>query len=416
MKILWLSNNPCYAIEKLSPKTQSGGWLKALNYHIVNQDDIELSVCFYWPVALEPFEFHNTMYYPIVTSKPKSFFKKIGHKISGDNNQNAEIKKIYDIVNKVNPDLIHVHGTELNLGLIQYETSIPVVISIQGILSPYYEKYFSGIPEKYLKRVKKWNFMSLFKALNSAFKLNAERERHILKVAHYIMGRTDWDKRVTRLLAPKSTYFVGNEILRKAFYNTNHIWNKSNFDTPLKLVTTCGDVAYKGFELIVKTAKLLHDYGIEIEWYVIGLNEHNVTTKAVKSWLKHDLDHVGIKLLGVMNENELVKTLLESDIYCQVSHIENSPNSLCEAMMLGMPLVATNVGGTSSMMKSNVEGILVQEGEPYELAGAILELKNDFKKAKAYGLNGRKRALERHKPSKVVEEVITTYNTIIQKS
>ena len=72
MKILWLSNNPCYAIKKLSPNTQSGGWLKALNYHIVNEEDIDLSVCFYWPVAMKPFEFHNTKYYPTTEIKPTS--------------------------------------------------------------------------------------------------------------------------------------------------------------------------------------------------------------------------------------------------------------------------------------------------------------------------------------------------------
>jgi glycosyltransferase involved in cell wall biosynthesis len=415
MKILWLSNNPCYAIEKLSPNTQSGGWLKALNYHLIEKDDVELSVCFYWSEPLDPFEFHNTKYYPISIPKPKSIWEKIRNKVSGNTDDNyISIKKINDIVNQVNPDVIHVHGTELNFGLIQYETSIPVVISIQGILSPYYEKYFSGIPEKYLKRIKKLSLVSFFKPLNSAFRINAERERKILKVAKHIMGRTDWDKRVTRLLAPESNYFLGNEILREAFYNDNHIWNKTSFDQPLKLITTSGDVAYKGFELIVKTAKLLHDFNIKIEWYVVGLNESNLIPKAVKSWLKCDLDHLGIKLLGMMNESKLIQKLLESDIYCQVSHIENSPNSLCEAMMLGMPLIATNVGGTSTMVKNKHEGILVQEGEPYEFAGAIIELKNNFSRAKNYGENARITAMDRHRPSKVVTEILNSYESIVQ--
>ena len=417
MKILWLSNNPCYAIKKLSPNTQSGGWLKALNYHLVNEDHIELSVCFYWPEPIEPFEFHNTKYYPITTPKHKSIWKKVRNKVSGNtNDNNASIKKINEIVKHVNPDLIHVHGTELNFGLIQYKTSIPILISIQGILSPYYEKYFSGIPEKYLKQIKKPGFMSFFKALNSAFRINAERERHILTVAKHIMGRTDWDKRITRLLAPESDYFVGNEILRQAFYKEDYVWNKTSFDTPLKLITTSGDVAYKGFELIVKTAKILYDYGIKIEWYVVGLNETNVIPRAVKNWLDYNPKAIGIKFLGMMNENELVNKLQTCDIYCQVSHIENSPNSLCEAMMLGMPLVATNVGGTSSMMKTNVEGILVQEGEPYEYAGAIIELRDDFKKAKSYGENARKRAMHRHGPTKVVNEITGAYKAILKKN
>ncbi|MEY8847888.1 glycosyltransferase family 4 protein [Psychroserpens sp. XS_ASV72] len=414
MKILWLTNNPSYAIEKLSPETQSGGWLKALNYHLAENQDIELNVCFYWSVALEPFEFHNTMYYPVTEVKPKSMKDKLVAKVSGSQNDHLSIQKIKAIVDKVKPDLIHVHGTELNLGLIQFETSVPVVISIQGILSPYYEKYFSGIPEAILKKTKK-SGLSFSKGINSAFRLNAVRERNILKSAQFIIGRTDWDKRMTRLLAPNSQYFVGNEILREAFYDTKNIWKKTSFEQPLKLITTTGNVAYKGFELIVKTATLLRQYDVEFEWSVVGLNENNSIPKAVENWLEPNYKEIGVQFLGIKNETELVALLLQSDIYCQVSHIENSPNSLCEAMMLGMPIAATNVGGTSSMLENNHEGILVQEGEPYDLAGAIVALQNDFEKAKVYGENARKTALLRHDPKKVVDEITKTYYSILEK-
>ena len=415
MKILWLTNNPSYAIEKLSPETQSGGWLKALNYHLVKSQNIELSVCFYWPVSLVPFEYHNTTYYPITKEKPKTLKDKVVNKISGYNNDALNIKKIKEVVSKVKPDVIHVHGTELNLGLIQFETSIPVVISIQGLLSPYYEKYFSGIPETYLKKIKKTGYIPYLKGLNDAFRLNSERERKILKATKYVMGRTDWDKRITRLLAPKSEYFIGNEILRESFYKPENRWSKTNFGTPLQLITTTGDVAYKGFELIAKTAKILSDYEIDIEWLVVGLNEKSILPQAVEQWLNFDYEALGIKFLGIKNESELIEHLLESDIYCQVSHIENSPNSLCEAMMIGMPIVATNVGGTSSMLQHDHEGVLVQEGEPYGLAGAIVMLSNDFEKAKTYGENAKSTAILRHDPSKVVNEISKAYVTILKK-
>lgn len=416
MKILWLSNNPCYAIEKLSPETQSGGWLKALNYHIVEQNDIELSICFYWPNTLEPFEYHKTKYYPVTASKPNSLREKIARRVVGDTNEKENIKKLLDVVNEVKPDIIHVHGTELNFGLIQNQTSIPVVISIQGLLSPYYEKYFSGIPEKYLKRSKRISYRNIFRSLNNSFRINAIRERRILKKARYIIGRTSWDKRITGLLAPDRTYFSGNEILRDSFYREKNVWKKTSFNTPLTLITTSGNVAYKGFELIVKTADILNRYGVQVEWLVVGLDQKDNVVQAVKHWLKIDLKKIGIKFLGTLNEKQLIEALLRSDIYCQVSHIENSPNSLCEAMMLGMPIVATNVGGTSSMLKSDYEGILTQEGEPYDMAGAIVTLQNDLEKAKKYGDNARKTALSRHDPEQVVDEITSVYNTILSQN
>ena len=129
--------------------------------------------------------------------------------------------------------------------------------------------------------------------------------------------------------------------------------------------------------------------------------------------LELDLEKIGVNLLGVRTEHELIEMLRESDIYCQVSHIENSPNSLCEAMMLGIPVVATNVGGTSSLLTDGQEGILVQEGEPYSFAGAILELSNNFNAASEFAQKGRIRALKRHEPSKVVREITNAYNTIL---
>jgi glycosyltransferase involved in cell wall biosynthesis len=413
MKVLWFALNPCYALKKLSPQTVSGGWLLALNEHLVKLESIELHVCFYWPTALEPFEFHNTRYYPILKSKPKNLVDKVFKKLLNFNYDKEDTDSLLEIIKEIEPDIIHVHGTELNFGLVKQMVSIPVIVSIQGILSPLYNKYFSGIPEKYIKKVKKRSLIQSFNSINKSFYLNAEREKKILKPIDYVIGRTDWDRRVTKVLAPHSKYFVGNEILRDSFYNEKNKWNKSCFGIPLKLITTTSDVTYKGFELIVYVAKFLHELGIDIEWKIVGLNENSTITRAVKHYLRCDFNRIGIMFCGILNENKLVNLLSESDIYCQVSHIENSPNSLCEAMILGMPVVATNVGGTSSLLENKVEGILVQEGEPYEFAGAIIELLNDFKIAQTYAANARQKALERHSPSNVLEETINTYRAIL---
>ena len=82
-------------------------------------------------------------------------------------------------------------------------------------------------------------------------------------------------------------------------------------------------------------------------------------------------------------------------------------------MILGMPCIATDVGGTSSLLCNKKDGLLIQDGDPWSLAGAIIELKNNYEKAIEYGVNARKKAIERHNPAKIVSDLIDIYNDII---
>ena len=99
-------------------------------------------------------------------------------------------------------------------------------------------------------------------------------------------------------------------------------------------------------------------------------------------------------------------------MYISTSHIENSPNSLCEAQILGMPCIATDAGGTVSLIDDNKEGIVIQDGDPFVMAGAIVEMINNYKKAIVYGENGRKTALERHNPQKITQDLLNIYNSL----
>ena len=60
--------------------------------------------------------------------------------------------------------------------------------------------------------------------------------------------------------------------------------------------------------------------------------------------------------------------MLASDLYVSASHIENSPNSVAEAQLIGMPCIATGVGGTATYIEHNISGIIVPPGDPYALA------------------------------------------------
>jgi glycosyltransferase involved in cell wall biosynthesis len=98
------------------------------------------------------------------------------------------------------------------------------------------------------------------------------------------------------------------------------------------------------------------------------------------------------------------------------SHIENSPNNLCEAMILGMPCIATFVGGTGSLLNDGHEGILIQDGDPWSMAGAIVELKEEFDRAISMGEHARKRALIRHDKDRIASELQGIYSNILGRT
>jgi glycosyltransferase involved in cell wall biosynthesis len=417
MKILWFANSPCGASSKLNPSLYFGGWLTSLETELVQKENISLSVCFYNGEIIEPFFYNKTKYYPIYRTRSGSKFGRFINRLINKSSKNdQDLQKLLHVIAEVNPDIIHIHGTEENFGLIQSHVNIPCVISIQGLLSPYSEKYFSGIPahiafryEGILRKIKFNSFLFQYKHMLKV----AIRERKILMQTKNIIGRTDWDKRITRILSHNSKYYIGNEMLRPIFYKNK--WEKNKFGEVIKIVSVSSEKLYKGLDTIVKTAKLLHEYKkIKFEWVVIGQSKSNSIPNLLKKWLNFDLKSVNVNLVGLKDEQEITKIMTNADIYCQVSHIENSPNSLCEAMIIGMPIIATFVGGTDSLLTNQKEGILVQEGDPYSLAGAIKEITENFELAKYYAENARIRALNRHDKETIVTELITTYNDIIR--
>ncbi len=417
MTVLWFSNTPALGVNYLNNNSTvkgTGGWLHSLNSNI--QSIVNLSVVFHYPYKIEPFVFQNTKYYPVFTGN--IILENLKSRFSPLNYDDDFIEKYIEIINNINPDIIHIHGTENSFLCIIEKIKKPVVVSIQGNITVITKKYFSGFEGKYLKlKANKFNLKSLLLGrnnFNKSFKSMLKKsiiEQQRMGAILNIIGRTDWDYRITRILSPKSHYFKGEELLRDGFYNNS--WN--NFYTTGKLIlfTTNGDTYYKGFETALHALSLLQSIGLDVEWRIAGVSDSSLINKITKKYLKNLYPKVGLNLLGSISEEPLISNMLDSHIYVMPSHIENSPNNLCEAMMLGMPCVATFAGGTGSLLKDGEDGILIQDGDPWAMAGAIIELVNSPEKSTTFANNARKKAQKRHDIKETVNQYLSIYTKII---
>lgn len=409
MKVLWFSNSPAGAYEDKVKGT--GGWMVSLDKAIQNQ--VELHVAYLYPYKQASFQNGHTNYHPIYSGNI------LLKRFLGNYKKNF-LPDYLRVINDVKPDIIHIHGSENTFHSILDCVDIPVVLSVQGNLTVYAQKYLSGFHGQYLNFKRgKCTIKSIILGRKSyqdgwdvLRKMSIIEQKNLLQLK-YVMGRTDWDYRITRILAPGSTYFVCNEALRDSFYS--HVWHNPYQSGKLVIHTTNGDNYYKGFETLCYALHLLNVLGVDVEWRVAGVSEDSAINRITKKYLKQNYPKKGLRLMGSLDENGLVDSLLSSHLYVMPSHIENSPNNLCEAMILGMPCIATHAGGTASILKNNEEGFIIQDGDPWAMAGAIIEMINNPEQAIVLGQNARNRALQRHNRDTIVKTLLAIYEEIISK-
>jgi glycosyltransferase involved in cell wall biosynthesis len=412
MRILWFCNTPGQAKAYLKDSFYGGGWIDALQLEIEEEGKHELGLVFYSNQEMEPFNYRRTSYFPVkrlFSNKLKRLYYRYTSKVEYDEN----LDRFVEIIREFKPDVINVFGTENPFGLIVKRVKdVPVVIWIQGNLTVYSFKFFSGITKYADFNKLSWVDRNKIMLQFNEFRQKAKIEREMLKECPYIIGRTDWDRRISRVLAPKSSYLYVNDVARPAFYQNRWGYKKKDKFT---CFTTTGTNLYKGFETIVNAAIELTQLGFNFQWNVAGIKaEDSITKLAMRSRGVKNLADIHINLVGVIPEEGLIRHMLEADAYIQVSHIENNPNSLFEAMLLGMPIIASHAGGSGNLVENNLSGWLIQEGDPINLAGAIIEMSENPELMQELGQNAYDKAYEIVEPKDVYKDLIHAYEVMLE--
>ena len=101
--------------------------------------------------------------------------------------------------------------------------------------------------------------------------------------------------------------------------------------------------------------------------------------------------------------------LLEADLFVLPSRGENLPITILEAMAIGLPVVATRVGGIAELVQDGVTGLLVEPDDVDGLANALAALVDDPERRAAMGRSGIRRIAERFDASEAGTEMLDLY-------
>lgn len=272
------------------------------------------------------------------------------------------------------PDVVHIHGSEYPHGLAYVNAcgSRGVVVSLQGIISCCARYYAAGIGYRSVKNCLTFrDFVKrsgIFKEQQD-FERRGKYEIELLQSINHIIGRTDWDKAHSQAINPTAHYHYCGETLRDSFYN--HKWDYSNCE-PHSIFVSQASYPIKGLHILLKALPLILRQYPDTKVYVAGSDPTSLPWWRITGYGKYLKTLIsGLKLhgkvifTGMLDEQAMADRYLKSNIFVCCSAIENSPNSLGEAQLLGMPYVASFVGGVPEIVNYNPS--VLYRFEEYEM-------------------------------------------------
>ncbi|MCK6541059.1 glycosyltransferase family 4 protein [bacterium] len=293
-------------------------------------------------------------------------------------------KKINSIIKSINPDIIHVHGTEYGYGYSAFEAGFPSLISIQGIIS-----------------LMTRQTPSLF------FKLHSYLEKNFISRSKNFGSRTKWANEFIYSINSNAIVFDLPEAMNPVYFSANR-------DHKTKDLLFVGAIERrKGIFELMRALPIIISRFPDVRLRIVGSGDRK-TLSELKQLTKELQVDERIDWLGFQNADEIKKLHDKSCILLHPSYIDNSPNSVVEAMVSGLPVIASNVGGIPSIIQDGVTGLLCNARDENDLAKkAILLLANDDLRLKL-SENARKNTLTRNHPTEVARRTVDIYKKIIE--
>lgn len=413
MKLLWVTAIPLplFAEDLHIPKSAGCGWLTGLCNAVKGEANMDLHICF-----------------------PVPGLKEIKHGVVDNVHYHAfpETQKHKDLVGSLSqivnicaPDLVHLFGTENAYSFAMLE-AFPypekTIVYLQGICSAIAKHFMADLPYRVIHRytlrdlIKRENVYQQYQSMVR----RGEREKQILKKVKYSIGRTDFDHACVKGINPDLVYYHCNENLRDSFYTREWSIEKCRRHS---IFVSQAHYPIKGLHYLLEALPTVLEKFPDTHLYVAGWNNVKYSSLLKKCSLssypwylnqlirKYHLEE-HITFTGTLDEQQMAGYFAQSHISVLPSSIENSPNSVGEAMLMGMPVIASDVGGVKNILEHNEEGFVYQHNASYMLAYYIMQLFENDELALRFSKNAKKRAVALYDRSKNSATLLEIYQDI----
>lgn len=210
--------------------------------------------------------------------------------------------------------------------------------------------------------------------------------KQIFRNAWKVIGISKASCKFSKKMGAKNVSLMYNSIDVSKFKNIKTNLRKTLKISNDKIITFIGRLIYsKGVQDLIKATENMKN----VKVLIVGDGPHkNELIKLVE-------DRKDILFLGEKNEKEIIEILSITDIFVNPSYSEGLPTSILEAGAIGIPIVATDVGGTKEIITNDYNGFLVSPKNTNQMKDSVNKLLKNNNIKKQFSANLKRKVKEK---------------------
>jgi glycosyltransferase involved in cell wall biosynthesis len=183
-------------------------------------------------------------------------------------------------------------------------------------------------------------------------------------------------------------------------------------EPPFRILALGRFARFKGFDILIRSAKILKDSGLNFQITLAGSGLRGVLLKNLAKRLGVSQQ---VLFPGYVTHEKVTGLFQKADIFVMPSVVHRTgerdgiPNVMVEALLHRLPVSATNVAGIGEVIRDGETGLLVPQKNPAALANAILRMTRDRAAALNMAEKGRQLVLHKFDPETCHREVFKLF-------
>lgn len=392
MKVVWLCS---FANEKLANSLKNNSslfvspWISDLIELFKNRNEIEFYIVSpnYYSNKNVNLKLNN---FKVFLFKYRYFFQP--HKLYNlSYNYYLSLYNIKRIIKTINPDIIHLHGSEnplYSVGVFPFLNKYPILLTIQGFIA------LSTPPKNILSRYIRWNRIRIEKKINSQVK--------------YITAATEDVESVLNRQNIRAKIFP-------FYYPTTkpNISTDDNKEKKYDIVYLARITKNKGIEDLIEAIRIITKSYPSFKSLVIGggnsLYINTLKEKINRYELNNNIIFAGFQ----QTQQDAFKLAVQAKMMVLPTYFDGLPGSIREAMFMKLPVVAYAVGGIPALNKDEECITLVERQNINQLVEKILLVLNNEKRTKQLVENAYQLITQKYDNSKIYDNLLSIYRDVL---
>ncbi len=297
-------------------------------------------------------------------------------------------RQLVDLAGRFRPDLVHGHGTGYNAAA-ALDAPYPALVTVHGIVRQ--EAVLSGAA-RWKERLA-WQYDALFEA-------------RVLQRMHQAVAISPYVRRAFAGYRQIAWHDIPNPVDDACFAVARD-------PQPGRLLVPARVIPRKGIDVAITAFAQAAAAHPQAQLHIAGETETMPRYVAHCRQLAADLGvQERVRFLGNLSRADLLRELAAAQAVVLTARQETAPVAVAEALAAGCPVVATAVGGVPDMVTGEQTGLLVADGDPSALAGALVRILEDPGQTAAWGLAART-AAQIYRLDAVVTQTLAAYDQVL---